>query len=387
MKNWIRLLVAVVAVACGSTLAWAQSSPPPNPNYTQYNTKADGDIPTPPAGKVRFFYNGTNFRFKTDAGAFTDVGGAGITGLMAGKLTVATSPTAIANSKWTMTGPNLGTATLYDDTAVTGISALVVRAGVNQGTTKAFETRSNADAVLVSLSGTAARIEFGGDIGFTRWDSGLIAPITSGGSFAGMFVENILGTDGSQERFLLKANNSEPFLRFGSGGYLLWTDSTVQSSTQDLGLKRASAGLVKITNGSTGDGSLQVGKSIQGGSTKILTDTVATDFVTISLPTDTSVGGTIEYTITYTSGGNQEMETGSIRFSGQNEGGTEAASIAAVGTALQLPSATMTNVFAVTTGVDSMTISCDADSTALTADPVISFRVYVNSGTATVAPL
>lgn len=126
--------------------------------------------------------------------------------------------------------------------------------------------------------------------------------------------------------------------------------------------------------------------SIQGTRTKTLTDTVATDFVTIAIPNNTSVGGTIEYTITYTSGGNQEIESGVLAFAGQNEAGTEAASVSAVGTALQLPAGTMTNVFAVTTGTDNMTISCDADSTALAADPVIAFRVYVNSGTATVTP-
>jgi hypothetical protein len=268
----------------------------------------------------------------------------GVSGLTAGVIPVATSATAIANSKWTMTGTNLGTATLYDDTAVTGRSAIAIREGAGQSTDYTFAVVDNSNSTFYArLTGGAGaqfqavagfgdtvgglrltgnllhlrsggvinwnanagdilgspdtglaraaagilkitdgstgfgnlslgtRVEFGGDIGFTRWNSGLIAPITSGGSFAGLFVEQILGTDGAQQRFNLKANGTNPFLRFGSGGSVLWTSHIAENSaTDDTGIVRAPiGGIVRATNGSTGDGGFQ-GVSLQGASSKAL---------------------------------------------------------------------------------------------------------------------
>lgn len=70
---WKALRIVLLLLA-GCTAAYAQSSPPPNQNYSTYNTKSDGDITTPPTGKIKFFYNGTTLRFKDSSGTFTSLG-------------------------------------------------------------------------------------------------------------------------------------------------------------------------------------------------------------------------------------------------------------------------------------------------------------------------
>jgi len=169
----------------------------------------------------------------------------------------------------------------------------------------------------------------------------------------------------------------------GAAGAFIRINSLEYQMANSSILKNSSDGLLDITN-SVGDPGGLKAVTLQNGKTKTLADTVATPFVTIALPNNTSVGGTIAYTITYASGGNQEQEVGEIRFSGQNEAGTENADFAAIGTPFQYPPGTMTNVFSVATGTDDMTFSCDADSTALAADPIISFRVMINSGMGTI---
>jgi hypothetical protein len=52
---------------------------------------------------------------------------------------------------------------------------------------------------------------------------------------------------------------SDTALALGSANAVLWSSSTAFSGTKDVGLIRGSAGVVKVTNGSTGDGKLVVG--------------------------------------------------------------------------------------------------------------------------------
>lgn len=46
---------------------------PPNPNFTRFRDKDDGDIATPPAGVVFLFWDGSTFRFKKSDASFVNI--------------------------------------------------------------------------------------------------------------------------------------------------------------------------------------------------------------------------------------------------------------------------------------------------------------------------
>ena len=133
-------------------------------------------------------------------------------------------------TKLVASGVNDGTLTLYDDTATTGVTTLVVRAGVagDGWPTQLLDFRNNAGT---SLGGVA--INSGPSISMWaddfRSDSGGTAFLINGSAYDSMYMRNT---------FSLK----------WSAGYA--------SSAGDIGLARASAGILKVTNGSTGYGTV-----------------------------------------------------------------------------------------------------------------------------------
>lgn len=149
----------------------------------------------------------------------------GISGLTTNVLPVATSATAIANSKWTMSGTNLGTATLYDDTAVTGKTLLTVRGGPGQGTDYVATFRDDAltKAIWLTLNGYGAAAHFSDD-----------------GANVDLTVNSSVGINLSGEKTIGWCDY---------GPYLYGANT--------VGLAWGGSGILKITDGSTGFGSLR----------------------------------------------------------------------------------------------------------------------------------
>lgn len=268
----------------------------------------------------------------------------GISGLTAGVLPVATSSTAIGDSIFSQAG---------------GVGLV-------------------AGDLLI---GAAADIKIG------RINGSLLSPRTSGGTFVGFFAEQYLGTDGAQQRFNLKANGTSPFLRFNSAGSVTWVDSTDESGASvDTAIVRAIAGVVRSTNGSTGDGGFQ-GVNLQGASSKALVAATPTGFVDIPVASDARIGGIIEYCVEADDGTDFQIESGVIQFAAVNKAGTvTTASPTATGTPLQVVnSGTLTAAFTATAGTGKITVNCDAASSLTETTLRIRFRVHVNSSTTAIA--
>ena len=372
--------------------------------------------------------------------------------------------TASAYDKLAVSGTNRGTMTLYDDTAVTGVTESVLRDGAGQGAAPLWELRDASDVLgleagiasnpqypgtpyllFYGTGGTTLRINdstfessratmyfnyvnssktidwlsgkvvFDGtansvalssatilnwstDTGLARASAGVLK-VTDGSSGSGGLVSNFVAVGGSTGvLFQASAVNGSTIAAVGgdfntlrslkAASYRLSVDD---STLSDTGLARASAGVVKVTDGSSGDGDLYAGRSIQGTQSKTLTHTSATGFVDIAVASDTSVGGYIEYTVITTNASNhQQIESGVLAFTAINEGGTVAGTPGLVGTPVQTVHAATatTNVFTVTTGTDLIHVQCQSTSTLSgTPVPVIKYRVHVNSGTATVTPI
>lgn len=237
MKHMLRLLTVVLLLASSATGVLAQSSPPPNPNYTRFNTKADGDIPTPATSVVYLFFNGTNFRFKTAAGAFTDVGGgvstAGGSGT-AGVIPQFESASSVSNSVISAAAAsgsaNRGVVTIYDPDPTHGETRLVIREGTDLGGFEnLFEIANNA--------GTAQWYIGGANNSFTTYlpSSGLL-------------------------------DAAERYFRINASGYAAPSDGKFgfHSSTNtyagfDITIQRHSAGVLKVADGTTGFASLRAG--------------------------------------------------------------------------------------------------------------------------------
>ena len=162
------------------------------------------------------------------------------------------------------------------------------------------------------------------------------------------------------------------------------------SGDDNTGMFRPAADTLAFSLGGAERLRLQ-GPSIQGTQSKVLTHTSATNFVDIAVASNTSVGGSIEYTIITTNGSNhQQIESGEVFFSAINEGGTLAQNIGAVGTPVQTvhTATTTTNVFTVTAGTNLIHVLCQSTSTLSgTPVPVILYRVHINSGSSTVTPI
>jgi hypothetical protein len=156
----------------------------------------------------------------------------GISGLTAGVVPVATSATAIGNSKLTASGTNGGTFTLYDDTATTGMSQLQVRSGAGQSTTRLVSFLNNAGS------------EIGG-----------IAPRASGGVTVIMesFYADQSGAFGLDSA--AGGAGSLPGLNFADGMSVAWGSSGAAFG-KDVALTRAAAGLLRVSDGSTGTGGI-----------------------------------------------------------------------------------------------------------------------------------
>ena len=299
---------------------------------------------------------------------FSGGGGGGITAApgsgTANVLPRFVSGTSLADSKWTMSGTNLGTATLYDDTATIGVSRLSVVDGAGQGAT-----------AQIAFGPTYAG---GGASFYARPTSAYVDVQSRDGS---VYVN--LAANG----FFTAVNEySGAQAILGSGVQLKWSNgSAYWNGTPDAGVARAAEGIVRATNGSTGDGGFQ-GVSIQGASSTALSAATPTAFVDIPVASGARIGGVIEYCVEADDGTDFQIESGVIQFVAVNKAGTvTTTSPTATGTPLQVcNSGTLTAAFTATAGSGKITINCDAASSLPVTTLRIRYRVHVNSSTAAI---
>jgi len=135
--------------------------------------------------------------------------------LNGGKVTMAASSVGIGPSNTSPTG----TLHVYDATASTGVTKVTVRAGAGQSTTNLQEWQNNAGTVQASISAGGSYFVNGGAL-----YNGKVA----------------IGYNTSAE--LVSTSDSS----------IKWVSTTNLTNSYDLGLARNAAGVLRVTDGSTG---------------------------------------------------------------------------------------------------------------------------------------
>lgn len=124
-----------------------------------------------------------------------------------------------------------GTARFYDQTATTGVTQVVVRAGAGQASTNLTTWQNNAGATLASVD-----------------SSGNITGAVLIGAWLYMGNSNQV-----LRSFQAGVINTNASLQVGSTALFAWASTTDYSSaTRDLGLARNAAGIIEVNNGSAG---------------------------------------------------------------------------------------------------------------------------------------
>lgn len=227
-----KILVALLLLTIIPAGALAQSNPPLSNKRIRMKGQAAPPTPDPPTGYYNLWVDSATgaLNITNSAGTDTPVG-AGITGLNTGRIPMATSSTAIGDSKMlaTVGGSSTGKGvwTLYDDTATNGITSLVIKEG---------EADVNSNNYLLKF------MSFGG--------------ANRGGVVAGINEINFRG-----DRYNDAANNN--FQLGASSGLALidtvgvtWSNGSYYNAAHS-GILPSASGIVRITNGSTGFGSLR----------------------------------------------------------------------------------------------------------------------------------
>lgn len=130
-----------------------------------------------------------------------------------------------------------------------------------------------------------------------------------------------------------------------------------------------------------------VARSIQGALQKTLVDSVATEFVQVSVASGAVVGGLVHYTIEASDAADFQARTGTVPFTAVNKAGTETCTIdAADGDEVVAVSAgTLTNAFTcTTTPTNGILLLANANPSLVATTLRINYRVTITSGTATV---
>ena len=349
------------------------------------------------------------------------------------------SASSIADSKITMSGTNLGTATLYDSTAVTGVTQLALRAGANQagGPTPLFRVLANdGSTVLAAISNT-------GVITGTGAVSGLATGAVPYASAANVLADsplfrvdaNTLAMRNSTTAQHLQvygtytdASNYERFgvtytsavgawdirndvAGTGTAGNLRFfgfVNADLAFRTTTIGVYypltikadfppecyiRPGADVMDLGGPSNQFVDFYNGKSYQGGRSKALTDASDIGFVRIANATaDTLVAGHINYTISAmdATGHSVEGQSGTVYFAIRNQNGTLTATPDGTGNVADVLK-DIGSIGTCTFKSSIATTNCDfivnADTSLTTTAFTITWTVVITSGNAVVTAL
>jgi hypothetical protein len=338
------LLALLLAVFGGAVDVSAQGPAPENPRRRTFNSTAEADISTPSTDKAYLFYDAGTMKFKKDDGSVVSLG-ASVGGTLDGIGSALRVPywsdvDTLGFTKILLSGANRGTVQVYDDTAVTGVTELRAIGGAGQ--------TAESDVITVTDStgaSTHASISKQGRGYFTRH----ISIDEEGGAFGTLTLSTwhgspsngvaLTGGNGVVNVVQTSDYSTAANLTFGTGfgnvygarfqstnnrWYLLetatthvatgqrglnlsndstigWTDNAHAGlGTYDVGLERASSGVVGVTDGTTGTGNLSVATEVYGAGWD----------ADLTVPTKDAVYDKIE-TI---SGGLSGLTTGNIHY-------------------------------------------------------------------------
>lgn len=168
----------------------------------------------------------------------------GLSGLTTNTIPVATGAAAIGNSKLVMSGTNLGTATLYDSTASTGSTLLVVKGGAAQTSFSNLLDFQYSDGTSLGrfqlVSATAARM--------------LMVKGSSGAATFG------IADDATYTTFRWYIEGAGAKMRFPSDGVIAFDSTTTASAgSLDIDLRRGGTGMWAIGDGGGAGGQGGIG--------------------------------------------------------------------------------------------------------------------------------
>lgn len=366
-----RLLTSVVAVVLALFMgASAAAQSGSNSRYYQFADTAAASVSNPASGRVRLFFDSTGFYWKNSAGVSTAVGGSSISGTAGVIPAIATGGTSLEDSKMTTSGTNGGTWTLYDDTAVTGVTSLDIKPGAGQHT---------ASSPLLSIYDT-----------YTDASNYNRLAVSVSTAFNSIDISQQAAGSGANRHMRINVGGGALYINAGGLTFLGGT----YGFTYDAGAVALYPSADNIVNlGSSGNAwkNGYVSTSIQGTRTQAISDNAAAaTFVTIAVPTsNTTVGGRIFYTITAIDAGTAiQTKTGTYSFGLNNIGGTVTGAGTDVLEHSQLSAGTLAPTFSVnisgTNAQFQLVLDTSLDAAAETLK--IEYRVQIDSGTATVTP-
>lgn len=182
-------------------------------------------------------------------------GGGGITAApgsgTAGRVPQFASASSLADSKMTTSGTNSGTWTLYDNTAVTGVSQIYVRDGAGQASSPQLVLGTHGVGVGLSIYArpSTAYVDFRDG---------------NAGSYINLVANGLYGGSGGWA-----LEDSSNALVLSSGSKITWQSAAnYYSGSPDIGLARSAAGILAVTDGSTGQG----GIGLSDGATNTVSD-------------------------------------------------------------------------------------------------------------------
>ena len=134
--------------------------------------------------------------------------------------------------------------------------------------------------------------------------------------------------------------------------------------------------------------SLTVSKSIGGGTVKALTETTATGFVKVAIPSNTSLSGVIRYEIAANDAADFQNRSGLIPWSAVNKAGVITSTLGTVAASTEVVAVslgTLTNTFTMTQASNELTFLANATSSLTQTTLQITYWVELNSGARTTA--
>jgi hypothetical protein len=175
----------------------------------------------------------------------------------------------------------------------------------------------------------------------------------------------------------------------GGGAVTVQVAGTSQVDVISGALRGSAAGTKDLGTTTVNWRSLYLGTSIQGSSTKTLTETSATGFVTITVPNSGGCAGYVDYIVFAADATNTQIKSGMLFFSAvATSGGTvTAAAVSDVNTLNPVTSGTLTNTMTSTTAANATTLLANATSSLTQTTLEIRYRVMLQGGTCTVTGL
>lgn len=176
------------------------------------------------------------------------------------------------------------------------------------------------------------------------------------------------------------------------GSYQFWADHTKTwidddlqyvwgstYNTQDTGLARAAAAVVKVTDASTGYGALSLDtNSAQYADTVTLTDNVLTALFDVALVDTAMAGGTFHYTIKCVDATpNYQVEQGTVNFMAFNKAAAYTTDFNVASSQI-LGSGTLATTFSITTGTNLITMNVTSNSSLTPTAFTLTYQLFLN---------